>query len=120
MALVFREKKGAPLTIAEIDGNFKHLQERLESLVEAPAYVESIKELKQEGDVIMVLGTLGTELGRIQLPKYTPRLRGNWEPQKKYVGGDWVRYKGRLYLCQKTHQSRSFDEGDGETWLCII
>lgn len=119
MALVFREEKGAPLTIKEIDGNFRHLQKSVGDIAKAPPYVESVGKVEQEGDVLRVIGTLGTNLGEVRLPKFRPQVNGEWVVNKNYLIGDWMRREGHLYQCLKTHKSKTF-EADMAHWELVL
>lgn len=109
MPIVYREHKGAPLSIQEMDGNFKHLDERLQALESSPLMAEGIKEIRQEADQLFIEGTFGRTFGPFILPKYLPTVKGEWAQGLRYVYGDWVRCKKVLYFCTKAHLSAEFE-----------
>ncbi|MBY0462926.1 MAG: hypothetical protein K2Q34_07075 [Alphaproteobacteria bacterium] len=119
MPIVYREYKGAPLSVQEIDGNFKHLDERLTALESGPLMAEGIKEIRQEGDQLIIEGTFGRMFGPFVLPKYLPNVRGEWTAGIRYVYGDWVNYKKALYFCKQAHVSSDF-EAQADCWQVLV
>ncbi len=117
MPIIYREHKGAPLTIQEMDGNFKALEERLEALEKAPLMAEGIKNIHQEGDQLKIESTEGRLFGPFQLPKYLPNPKGVWTSGEKYTWGDWVSHDKSLYFCIKGHASEVFAK---ENWQELL
>lgn len=118
MGIVYRQSKGEPLTIEEMDGNFSDIDQRLKYLETTPALAEGVGKIVQAGDEIIFEGTFGTVLGKAILPKVFPNPRGHWEPAQHYVPLDWVQVKQDLYTCVKPHTSTTFDEDKGN-WELI-
>ena len=119
MPIIYRAHKGAPLTIEEMDSNFEHLERRLEHLETSPLVAEGIKSIKQEGDQLTILCTLGCVFGPFTLPKYLPNPKGAWQPKVRYVVGDWVNHNKAVYFCKQGHSSEAFD-GQKECWQFLL
>jgi hypothetical protein len=110
MGIVFRQEKGSPLSIEEMDGNFKDLHERVIFLENHPLQAEGIGKIEQEQDLLKITGTFGSNLGTFILPKVLPRLCGMWKEQTMYRQTDWVQKEKNLYVCTHSHQSENFSE----------
>ena len=110
MTIIYRALKGAPLTMEEIDGNFKDLDTRLEAIEEHTLDDGGISEILLEGDELVIQGTHHNTLGRVRLPMPQFSGRGEWEAQQHYNIYDLVRHETTLYLCLKAHQSVSFGQ----------
>ena len=119
MPIVYRAHKGAPLSIQEIDGNFEHLDKRLQALEEGPLMAEGIKEIRQEGDQLIIEGTHGRTFGPFVLPRYLPIVKGEWAPDQRYAYGDWVSYKKALFFCTTPHVSSDF-EAQSDCWKVLV
>ena len=109
MAIVLRKEKGSPLTIEEMDGNFEHLNEKLCNLESSFFQAEGIKSFQQTNDIVEVMGTFGTILGRLKLPKLFPIIKGQWQERTLYTLNDWVVYDNCLFMCCFDHLSEIFD-----------
>lgn len=109
MTLTLRKKKGSPLTVEELDNNFLYLKKLISKKSDPAKYIESVAKVEQVGNHIKFIGTLGTELGTVQLPTPQP-MRGDWQPETNYEAGDWVRLKQHIYACIKSHKSTEFNE----------
>ena len=118
MPIVYREHKGAPLSVQEMDENFKHLDERLTALESGPLMAEGIKEIHQDGDQLIIEGTHGRRFGPFVLPRYLPNVRGEWTAGVRYAYGDWVSYKKALYFCKIAHVSADF-AAQTECWKVL-
>ena len=110
MPIVYRMHKRSPLTPSEMDGNFENLDKRLQDLESGPLMAEGIKEIRQDGDQLIIEGTFGRLFGPFILPKYLPHVRGEWSPNVRYAFGDWVGYQKALYFCREAHHSTTFEE----------
>lgn len=119
MGIIYRHQKQEPLTIEEMDGNFAELDKRLKSLETSPVLAEGIGALKQEGDQVIVQGTLGTIFGRFVLPKIFPNPRGKWEPQIPYSVLDWVQVERGIYSCTVPHTSQNF-HAETKNWVLVF
>lgn len=69
MTLIYRDEKGSPLTIQEIDGNFRELETRINTLSDAQEQTEGLGKISIEGDQIRFTGIFGTDFGSVTLPK---------------------------------------------------
>ena len=108
MAIVYRKEKGSPLSLEEMDGNFRDLEDRLKAVEESPAAAEGIKEIKVEGEIMSIQGSHGTDFGSFKLPVYLPHNRGLWKKEQPYAIGDWVQFEKGLYGCEIPHRSEDF------------
>lgn len=102
MAILLRNVKGEPLTIAEMDGNLSELDARIKAL-EDLSHAENSLHIESQHDALIFKNGLGIEMGRAILPKWMPRIRGEWQPGEAYAFGDWVRYLGKMYFCKVPH-----------------
>ncbi len=109
MALILRTTKGEPLTIAEMDQNLMELDQRLKTL-EDLAQADNPLQIETQQDTLIFRNGMGDEIGRAALPRWIPRLRGDWQVGETYAFGDWVRYESRLYFCLTAHVAEAFDE----------
>ena len=119
MSIIYRQQKGEPLTIAEMDGNFADLHERLTILETTPPLAEGVGSISQERDQVTFHGTLGTVLGQIKLPKVFPNPCGRWQPETAYYVMDWVQVSRGLYSCRSPHTSQDF-EADQDRWALVF
>lgn len=105
MGIIYRHQKKEPLTIEEMDGNFAHLEARMNSLERHPPFVEGIANITQEGDQLRIYGTLGSLLGQVRLPKAFPTHKGKWQANTAYRVLDWVQMNHGVYSCKEVHTS---------------
>lgn len=118
MTIIYRAQKGAPLTIDEIDGNFKDLETRIEELETQPSRDGGISQITLEGDELVIHGPQETMLGRVRLPLPHFQGRGEWQEHQDYCSYDLVRHESALYLCLKAHKSGAFNR-DHESWQLL-
>lgn len=105
MSLVYRENKGAPLTVQEIDGNFAFLNQRLELIENGRSIgVDGIDRIEQDGSTVLFFGTSGAQIGSIQIPAGL-QFRGNWKMGEFYTRGDVISYQNSSYVCLISHTS---------------
>lgn len=95
MSLITRAAKGAPLTHAELDGNFAHLQAAIDGMA-ASAGV-SVASVTESGGVMTVWGTDGTALGHVVLPVGSLTHRGEYAVGVTYAAGSVVTYRGAVF-----------------------
>lgn len=108
MPIVLRGTKGSPLSFQELDKNFSVLDERLNEIENGTLCVEGLREIKVENDQISFVGTHGRIWGPFNLPKFIPRMMGEWKESQHYVIGDWVYQEGKAYMCREAHMSFEF------------
>lgn len=102
MGIILRSIKGEPLTVAEMDQNFTELDSRIKAL-EDLTQAETALMVESSAESLVFKNGLGLEVGRAVLPKWMPRVRGEWQPGEVYALGDWVRFEGKLYFCNVAH-----------------
>lgn len=119
MSITYRANKGAPLSAAEIDGNFKELEARLTQLEEYPERGEGIGKIQVVGDQMTFIGTFGSDFGTFYLPKASFKPCGSWTSQMLYQKLDLVTYENTLYCCLKEHMSTTWAQDDG-AWKDIL
>jgi hypothetical protein len=119
MPIVLRKQKGSPLTAAEVDGNFEALLMRIEQLEKLRPFQENLAEIKTEGDELILKGTLGSELGRVQLPSLKMMPRGGWRTGEIYALNDLVTYNGCAYICLQSHHSLDFEK-EKTKWMTLF
>lgn len=119
MPITYRQEKGSPLTVQEIDGNFKELETRLKILEENPEAGEGIEKIHMEGDQITFTGTFGKDFGTFTLPKPSLNPCGPWSPQKPYRKLDLVTVDNALYWCTADHLSSLWSE-EGPFWNAVF
>lgn len=105
MMLVYRSIKGSPLTVEEMDGNFKALADRLEVLETSSMEGEGIGSVEIDQGVLRLTGSKGSKLGEVKLTTLRWRPRGAWQPDVAYETMDLVFINDSLYLCQTSHTS---------------
>ena len=84
MPITYRAEKGSPLSVEEIDGNFKELETRIKTLEENPEAGEGIGKIQVEGDQMHLMGTFATDFGTFTLPQPKLNMRGKWAQQTPY------------------------------------
>ena len=119
MTITYRKEKGSPLTVQEIDNNFKELETRLNALEEHSEDVEGLGKIHVEGDQLHFQGTFGKDFGTFTLPQATLNPRGPWIPQTPYKKLDLVTFANALYYCMEDHQATAWDE-DKPFWKLIL
>jgi len=113
MAILLHSIKGEPLTTLEMDQNISQLDCRIKAL-EDLAQTETAITVDTLHDSLVFKNGLGIEVGRAILPKWMPRVRGEWQSGEVYAFGDWVRFDGKLYFCTAAHRV-PYAVPDGET-----
>ncbi len=115
--IVYRLVKGSPLTIAEFDGNFHDVDDRITSIEDNPPEARSIEDIIAIGSSLLIQYNDSTEDGPFPLPVLALRGRGDWAPSTSYLINDAVQANGIVYVVQYVHTSDlTFDAGknDGE------
>lgn len=108
MPITYWKDKRSPLTIEEMDQNFETLEKRILDLEKHPLAGESIERIEQQSDQIRIVGTYGKTWGPFQLPKFLPRLMGEWGENKEYMYLDIIHHAGKSYICKDNHKSTNF------------
>lgn len=119
MTIIYRTEKGSPLTVQEIDNNFRELETRLTALIEHPEVGEGIGKIHVEGDQIHFWGTFGTDFGTHILPKATLNPCGPWSSQTPYKKMDLVTMDNGLYCCIGDHMSTEWLQ-DSLFWKTLL
>lgn len=120
MAITLRSEKGSPLTINELDENFKELNERLAALEQGNFAVESLDSIRVEGHEIVFISTLGKEISRCSLPAPVLQGRGNWAEKQDYCQGDMVRFQDKIFLCRQNHTSALSPDLEEDNWRVLF
>jgi hypothetical protein len=113
--MTYRLEKGAPLSILEIDTNFRELEQRLNELEDHP--ITPVIGIEQQEDVL-IFKVDGEVISHIVLPKFQPIFNGPWVKNTLYRVGCWAQHASKLYTCKVPHTS-------GETfepsfWVLIL
>lgn len=105
--ITYRLEKGAPLTILELDTNFRELEERLAAREDniSPLIISA----EQQDDVV-TFKVNGDAISHVVLPKFQPLFKGAWQRNATYQSGCWVYVNAALYACQTYHTSSDFFE----------
>jgi hypothetical protein len=123
--ITLRIVKGAPLTIAELDGNFTDLDGRLITVEDGQAAVRSIEEIVQVGNSIVIQYTDSSQDGPFTF-EVGINYRGDWEPLTSYAANDMVKANGIIYIVRIAHISGAeFDPGasagsDGDYYQAFL
>ncbi|MGL5784818.1 MAG: hypothetical protein ACRCYZ_05110 [Alphaproteobacteria bacterium] len=109
--LIYRTVKGAPLSHEEMDGNFRELATRLETLETSPPDAEGLASVQVEQGELRLQGNRGTFFGSVSLPKLFWNPRGAWKANTSYAFLDVTSFQDTLYVCKTSHTSGdSFSE----------
>lgn len=120
MPIVYRQDKCGPLSIEELDSNFRHLDERLRTLEASTILGEGVDRIEQDGDVVTIITQFGRVLGKFILPKCYPSVQGKWRSNTPYVKNDWVYLGKAMYICVNPHNSSESLEMDAHNWQVIF
>ena len=113
--ITYRLEKGSPLSILEIDNNFRALEDRLKKL-EDRGFDEHLG-VEQKADVL-IFKYNNQEISNVVLPKFQPIFKGLWETNCNYRIGCWVYWQKKLYGCITPHTSGS--EFENTFWQLIF
>ncbi|MGN6671066.1 MAG: hypothetical protein ACTHJ4_05970 [Candidatus Nucleicultricaceae bacterium] len=109
MTLTYRLEKGSALSYAELDQNFKILEDRIADL---SAQIQSKNmpklSIQMDGLDLVVEDQFDRTLARLSLPIPQFKVRGTWQAETLYQPLDIVSQKGIAYLCRVTHRSSDF------------
>jgi len=87
MTIIYRAEKGSPLSIDEIDGNFRALDKRLKSLEDHPERGEGLGKIDLRDNQITFRGTFGTDFGTFPFPSLLlPLYEKATLPQEEGLG----------------------------------
>lgn len=118
MALVYRTAGawgpgiGQNLSAAQVDGNFRHLDQRMTSLEGNPLQAVSISNITATSATMTVHLTDGTAIGPLVLPVAAFYVHGDWQPNTRYAVNDVLRYGNASYAVRVEHTSAAtFDAG---------
>jgi hypothetical protein len=99
--ITYRLEKGAPLSVLEIDNNFRALEQRLKNLEDKN--FDGDFGVEQKEDVLIF--KCGETVSHIVLPKFQPIFKGAWTANYNYRIGCWVYVEQKLYACTAPHIS---------------
>ena len=121
MGIVYRIKKGSPLSAKELDNNFHELDQRVTTLEQQ--HTDKIGwggQIELRGHDLVFLGPTQEVLSQIKLP--LPRFcpRGQWKAQQSYAGYDVVTTGKQAYCCVKAHQSALEFALDHDKWQLLL
>jgi hypothetical protein len=119
MPLIYRLQKGSPLTIEEMDDNFRMLHERISLLEVRPAVAETFQEITVEGNHLTIKSSHGNTFGPFILPTVSFAPQGAWAKNKAYAAYDVVCYQEALYVCAAAHTSDVFG-AEKEKWRLLL
>lgn len=119
MPIIYRTEKGSPLSVVEIDGNFKELNDRLTYLEEHPETGEGIERITVKEDQMTITGAFGTDFGTFSLPKALLNPCGPWSTQVLYQKLHMVTFENILFCCVKEHTSTAWEQDKG-MWQEIL
>jgi hypothetical protein len=121
MPIIYRLQKGSPLTLEEVDGNFKELHQRLEALEQNQ--VEKVQwggRFELCDSDLLFLNPENEVLSRVHLPLPHFYPKGRWQPHQLYAGYDIVTTGKQAYCCIKSHQSSDLFTADQESWQLLL
>ena len=120
MPIIYRNKKGAPLSSDEADGNFEELEQRIEALkvLLAQGKTESLAEIKLNGTRLEFFGTSGIQFESVNLPVVTWQPKGEWKIDVLYNAYDVVSRENYLYVCITAH--KSIEEFQTPNWQKLL
>lgn len=119
MPIIYRLEKGSALSIAEIDENFRTLEEELKFVVQKIKTPFQDLQFCVEGGNLIVSLKNGEVLQRISLPVISFQHKGQWSAGETYIQHDVVVHEWALYLCKQAHMSTNFQE-NCNMWLTLI
>lgn len=105
MTLTFRDEKGSNLVAAEVDANFRDINDRLTDVEENPPTPTSIDHFVVEGTLLTIYLSNGDIQGPFVLPVASWRWTGEWAPGITYLPGDIVVESGNIYFVRVQHVS---------------
>lgn len=74
MPIILRQTKDAPLTVAELDGNFADLDSRINQLSSAMAKTVSIATIERFGSELHFISNTGDTIATVRLPELAAKL----------------------------------------------
>lgn len=118
MPITYRKEKNAPLTLEEMDENFRHLAQKIEALESRQSIIpEALAKVQKEGHMMVFLGIEGQVLGEIPLPTYPLNPRGLWNKDASYQRGDTAYSENKIFYCQKDTKTPL---SDTNSWVLLF
>ncbi len=118
MAIVYRTAGawgpgiGQNLSAAQVDGNFRHLDQRMTGLEDNPPQAVSISNIISTGATLTVHLTDGSTIGPLVMPVAAFYVHGAWQPNTLYALNDVFRQGNAAYVVRVDHTSAAtFDAG---------
>ena len=111
MAIIYRTAGawgpgiGQNLSAAQVDGNFRHLDQRMTGLEDNPPQAVSISNVTSTGATMTVHLTDGSTIGPLVLPVAAFYVHGEWQPNTLYALNDVFRHGNAAYVVRVDHTS---------------
>ena len=111
MAIIYRTAGawgpgiGQNLSAAQVDGNFRHLDQRMTGLEDNPPQAVSISNVTSTGATMTVHLTDGSTIGPLVLPVAAFYVHGEWQPNTLYALNDVFRQGNAAYVVRVDHTS---------------
>lgn len=119
MAIVYRLEKGEPLTVAEIDNNFRELAQHIEILREAVREPLRGLRFRVEGVHMCIETEAGVLLQRVELPLLSFQHKGIWRAGAIYVVNDIIVCDRGVFICQQSHTATEWS-ADERYWALLL
>lgn len=110
--ITYRIDKGSPLSIEELDENFRTLEAKIENIEEC---LEPIKLCTEQIGNTVIIKNHGEEIGNFNIPKSTISFKGKWQEKNYYEADDLVVHLECLYTCKLSHLSEKIFSNDNWT-----
>lgn len=103
--LVYRSEKEAPLSIEELDGNFRDLDNRLKYLEEKIQTANILQDIKVDNNRFTFINPQGKVLADVPIPSIQLNAKGVWTPRTTYKKFDVIAMPGQSLICLQDHHS---------------
>jgi hypothetical protein len=121
MTITYRIEKGCPLSIEEVDNNFRELHKRIELLEQnQEGKLKWAGQVELQGTSLVFLNSAKEVISQVPLPLPHMYPRGRWQPRQSYVVYDLVSTGKQTHCCIKSHQSSDQFIADQEYWRILI
>lgn len=113
--ITYRLEKAEPLSVLEIDNNFRELEQRIKTL---EGHATPTKLTIEQQEDVLIFKTNAETISHVVLPKFQPIFKGAWKQLTSYHIGCWVTTDQKLYACQSPHTSTQ--EFEPNFWQLIF
>lgn len=108
MSIVYREDKGSPLTIEELDGNFRDLDQRLLRFEDGQREGQ-IQRIEMKGNELIFIDPFGKIVATVLIPILRFNPKGLWAANQNYAINDIVSHENICFVCIKAHHAGIFE-----------